>query len=91
MNARDAIKYRAEKNGWSRIVGDVDGEIWARGGDRVVVKYKLYGNYNNYMCRFYGIENPYHGVNYGVETAVHGDKLITGKNKKGQVLKALSL
>lgn len=89
MNAREAIEKRAEKHGWIRIVGDADGEIWARNEERVVVRYRLFGTPMNYMLRFYG-KDPAVGINWGVETAAHGDQLITGKNKKRQILERLS-
>lgn len=89
MNAREAIERRALKHGWYRLIQDTDGEIWARGGDRVVIRYKLFGTPLNYMLKFYGKDQA-NGINWGVETAAHGDELITGKDKKGQILKRLS-
>lgn len=85
MNARKAIEKRAEKNGWSRIIGDIDGEIWAKGEQRVAINYKMFGAVYNYMCHCRG-KDPYSGINWGVETAVLGDELVVGKNKKQQIL-----
>lgn len=89
MNAREAIQKRAEKHGWIRIVGDKDSEIWARNGERIAIHYKMFGTPCNYMLRYYG-KDPSLGINWGVETAAHGDELITGKNKKKQILERLS-
>lgn len=85
MNAMEAIDKRAEKHGWQCIVSDLDGRIYAKGEQRVAVKYKMFGAVVNYMCRFYG-KDQHSGVNWGIETAVLHDELVTGKNKKQQVL-----
>ena len=74
---RPAIEQQAERHGWVRIVGDTDGEIWARGGERIVVYYRMFGTLRN-------------GVGLGIELAIHGDEVLTGKNKKGQVLRLLA-
>lgn len=90
MNVRDAVEQRAARHGWKNIVADEDSEIWARGGDRVVIRYKMFGTPNNYMLRYYGHAARYAGINWGIETAFHGDQPVTGKNKKGQVLRILA-
>lgn len=84
-NAMQAIHDRADKYGWSCIVADVDGVIYAKGGDRVAIKYKMFGTPNNYMLRWYH-KDLATGINWGVETAVFGGELVTGKNKKQQIL-----
>lgn len=85
MNVREAVEKTAQKHGWSRIVGDIDGEIWAKGEQRLVVRYKMFGAVNNYMLRYYG-KDPRDGVNWGVEVAFHDDEPFAGKNKKKQIL-----
>lgn len=55
----------------------------------MAIRYRLYGSQGSQrLCRWYGKDDGRH-VNWGIETAVHGDELITGKNKKGQVLACL--
>lgn len=77
MNARLAIEQRAEQHGWSRIIGNDVGEIWARGEDRIAIRYKMFGTLRN-------------GVGWGVELAMHGGDILPGKNKKGQILRLLA-
>lgn len=89
LNARQMINDTAHKHGWARVVGDLDGEIWAKGERRIAISYKMFGTPNNYICRYYG-KDPSSGINWGVDSAALNDgTLITGRNKKGQIMKLL--